>query len=94
MSNCGCKIEIKSKEESRVLIILLLINAVMFITELTLGWLGEPTGLIADSLDMLADALVYGVGLYAVDKSDIRRLTQFYSFKYIHRSCCFLHIKC
>ncbi len=69
MSNCECKIEIKSKEESKVLIILLLINAVMFIAEFTLGWLGESTGLIADSLDMFADALVYGVGLYAVGKS-------------------------
>jgi Co/Zn/Cd efflux system component len=69
MSNCECKIEIKSKEESKVLIILLLINAFMFITEFALGWLGESTGLIADSLDMFADALVYGVGLYAVGKS-------------------------
>ncbi len=69
MSNCECKIEIKSKEESKVLIILLSMNAVMFITEFTLGWLGESTGLIADSLDMFADALVYGVDLYAVGKS-------------------------
>lgn len=69
MSNCGCEIDIKSKEESKVLIILLSINAVMFVTEFTLGWLSESTGLIADSLDMLADALVYGVGLYAVGKS-------------------------
>jgi Co/Zn/Cd efflux system component len=69
MSNCECKIEIKSKEESKVLIILLSINAVMFVIEFTLGWLGETTGLIADSLDMLADALVYSVGLYAVGKS-------------------------
>lgn len=69
MSNCECKIEIKSKEESNVLIILLSINAVMFIAEFALGLLGESTGLIADSLDMLADALVYGVGLCAVGKS-------------------------
>ena len=69
MANCGCEIDIKSKEESRVLIILLSINAVMFITEFVFGWLSESTGLIADSLDMLADALVYGVSLYAVGKS-------------------------
>lgn len=69
MANCGCEIEIKSKEESRVLIILLSINAVMFIAEFVFGWLSESTGLIADSLDMLADALVYGAGLYAVGKS-------------------------
>ncbi|MFQ5686286.1 MAG: cation transporter [Candidatus Scalindua sp.] len=69
MADCGCEIEIKGKEESRVLIILLLINAVMFIAEFVFGWLSESTGLIADSLDMLADALVYGAGLYAVGKS-------------------------
>ncbi len=69
MANCGCEIDINSKEESSVLIILLSINAVMFITEFAFGWLSESTGLIADSLDMLADALVYGVGLYAIGKS-------------------------
>ncbi|MCR4289049.1 MAG: cation transporter [Candidatus Scalindua sp.] len=69
MLNCGCEIEIKSREESRVLIILLSINAAMFIMEFTFGCLSESTGLIADSLDMLADALVYGAGLYAVGKS-------------------------
>ncbi len=69
MANCGCEIEIKNNGESKVLIILLSINAVMFITEFVFGWLCESTGLIADSLDMLADALVYGVGLYAVGKS-------------------------
>ena len=40
----------------------------MFLTEIILGWLAESTGLIADSLDMLADAGVYGLSLYAVGK--------------------------
>jgi len=47
----------------------LAINAAMFLVEFIAGWLAESTGLIADSLDMLADALVYGVGLYAVGKT-------------------------
>lgn len=68
MSDCGCEIEIKNKDESRTLIILLLINAIMFLIEITLGILSESTALIADSLDMLADATVYGIGLYAVGK--------------------------
>lgn len=34
MSDCGCEIEIKNKEESRILIILLSINATMFFIEL------------------------------------------------------------
>ncbi|HET8539861.1 MAG TPA: cation transporter [Anaeromyxobacter sp.] len=55
--------------EARTLRILLAINAVMFGVELAAGWLAESTGLIADSLDMLADATVYGLGLYAVGRA-------------------------
>lgn len=69
MSDCGCDIEIKDRSQSKVLILLLAINAVMFVFELSLGWYAESTGLIADSMDMLADATVYGIGLYAVGKT-------------------------
>ena len=69
MTGCGCEVEIKDKSERRVLITLLLINGVMFFAELTVGWWAQSTALIADALDMLADAMVYGVGLYAVGKS-------------------------
>ena len=68
MSGCECEFEIRNKEESRVLMILLGINALMFFVEIIFGMLSESTALIADSLDMLADATVYGVGLYAVGK--------------------------
>lgn len=68
MTGCGCDVEIKDKSERRVLIILLLINGVMFVAELGIGWWAQSTALIADALDMLADAMVYGVGLYAVSK--------------------------
>jgi cation diffusion facilitator family transporter len=70
MSGCGCgDIEIKNRAESKVLWQLLAINAVMFLLEFVIGWLAQSTGLIADSLDMLADAGVYGIGLYAVGRS-------------------------
>jgi cation diffusion facilitator family transporter len=69
MSNCDCSIEVESREQSRVLIVLLAINAVMFAAEIVAGLLAESTGLIADSLDMLADAAIYGIGLYAVGKA-------------------------
>ena len=69
MAGCGCEVEIKDKSERRVLIALLLINGIMFVAELTVGWWAQSTALIADALDMLADAMVYGVGLYAVGKS-------------------------
>jgi Co/Zn/Cd efflux system component len=55
--------------ESRTLWILLAINGVMFVVEMVAAWLAESTGLLADSLDMLADATVYGIALYAVGRS-------------------------
>ena len=68
MSNCGCDSGQAERLERKTLIILLAINAVMFFTEIVLGFLAESTGLIADSLDMLADAGVYGISLYVVGK--------------------------
>ncbi len=41
----------------------------MFLTEIVVGWLAQSMSLIADSLDMFADAAVYGVSLYAVGKA-------------------------
>jgi len=69
MSDCGCSIEVESREQSRVLWILLAINAAMFVVEIVTGIIAESTGLIADSLDMLADASVYAIGLYAVGRA-------------------------
>ncbi|MCW8831449.1 MAG: cation transporter [Gammaproteobacteria bacterium] len=74
MAGCDCDIEIKNQEESRVLITLLCINAFMFFVETTLGIISESTALIADSLDMLADATVYGIGLYAVGKPPLLKI--------------------
>ncbi len=55
-------------QEAKTLKVLLVINAVMFALELTMGLIAHSAGLIADSLDMFADAAVYGVALYAVGK--------------------------
>jgi Co/Zn/Cd efflux system component len=68
MSDCDCSLEIKSREQSRVLWTLLAINAAMFVAEFATGIIAESTGLIADSLDMLADAVVYAIGLFAVGR--------------------------
>jgi Co/Zn/Cd efflux system component len=68
MSNCGCGSDQTENLERKTLLALLAINAVMFFTEITLGFLAESTGLIADSLDMLADAGVYGLSLFVVGK--------------------------
>jgi Co/Zn/Cd efflux system component len=49
-----------------VLVAVLAINAAMFVVELAAGLWAGSTGLIADSLDMLADATVYAIALAAV----------------------------
>jgi Co/Zn/Cd efflux system component len=54
--------------ESRVLWSVLVINAIMFVVELTFGLRARSSGLVADSLDMFADASVYGIALYAVGR--------------------------
>ena len=69
MTGCDCNIDVESRQQSRVLIVLLGINAAMFVVEMVAGVIAESTGLIADSLDMLADAVVYGIGLYAVGRA-------------------------
>lgn len=69
MSDCGCEVEVTDKEQKGVLISLLAINGFMFLFEIGIGWFAQSTGLIADSMDMLADAIVYAIGLYAIGKS-------------------------
>ena len=59
----------KAEKETGVLKWLLAINGIMFVVEIVIGWWAQSTGLIADSLDMFADAAVYGVALYAVGHS-------------------------
>jgi cation diffusion facilitator family transporter len=70
MADCcsgkACEIEALRERQSATLKIVLAINAVMFVVELTAGLLGNSISLVADSLDMLGDALVYGFSLYVV----------------------------
>ena len=49
----------------------LVVNATMFVTELTAGLLAGSVALVADSLDMLTDALVYGFSLYVVRRGPV-----------------------
>ncbi|HOJ19326.1 MAG: cation transporter [Ignavibacteriales bacterium] len=52
--------------QRNILWTVLLINFAFFLIEVLTGWISGSMGLIADSLDMLADALVYGLSLIAV----------------------------
>jgi Co/Zn/Cd efflux system component len=69
MADCGCQIEAQNAAQRRILVWLLLINATMFGIEGLAGWLAQSTALVADSLDMLADAVVYALSLFAVGRS-------------------------
>ena len=55
--------------QATTLRLVLLANAVMFVVELIAGLLAGSVALLADSLDMLGDALVYGFSLYVVARN-------------------------
>ena len=63
----------ESAQQRRLLWVVLLINFLFFVLEMTTGFLSGSMGLVADSLDMLADALVYGLSLLAVGASVARK---------------------
>jgi cation diffusion facilitator family transporter len=56
-------------EHRKVLVLVLVINAVLFVVEAVAGLLAHSTALLADSLDMLGDSLVYGFSLYVLWRS-------------------------
>lgn len=60
-------------QERRALWTVFGINAVLFAGEIIAGLLAGSMGLVADSLDMFADALVYGLSLWAVSAAYSRK---------------------
>lgn len=52
--------------QKRSLWIVLIINLSFFVLELLTGFVSDSMGLVADSLDMLSDGIVYGLSLFAV----------------------------
>lgn len=50
------------------------INATMFAVELGVGLIAYLDGLIADLLDMLADAVSYGIALFAVGRASTAKI--------------------
>jgi cation diffusion facilitator family transporter len=52
-----------------VLTIVLIMNALLFVIEAIAGLLAHSTALLADSLDMLGDTLVYAFSLYVLWRS-------------------------
>ena len=59
----------ESRDQRQLLWTVLIINFGFFIIEMSTGLLSRSMALVADSLDMLADAFVYGISLMAVGGS-------------------------
>lgn len=59
--------------ERGALMFALLINAGFFVGEMTVGLISRSMGLVADALDMGADASVYALSLLAVGKATSRK---------------------
>jgi Co/Zn/Cd efflux system component len=53
----------------RVLVVVLMLNALMFVLEFGAGLAARSASLMADSVDMLGDALVFGISLFALRRS-------------------------
>ena len=60
-------VELRSTQ-GRVLWIVLVVNAVLFVAEFTVGWITRSTALLGDSLDMLGDALVYAFSIWVLHR--------------------------
>jgi Co/Zn/Cd efflux system component len=73
-NNDTCLTPETSAKLKNVFIAVLAINAVLFIVEFAAGIISRSTALTADSLDMLADAFVYGISLYVLNKNELSRV--------------------
>jgi Co/Zn/Cd efflux system component len=66
-----CEIGHVPRGQRRALQVVLAINVAMFLVESVAGWLAHSTALLADSVDMLGDALVYGFSLYVAARGPL-----------------------
>ncbi len=63
-----CEVRPVEQRQRRVLRVVLWINLAMFALEFGAGLLAHSTALLADSVDMLGDAVVYGFSLYVIGR--------------------------
>jgi cation diffusion facilitator family transporter len=66
-----CDVRPVHARQRRTLKVVLWINLVMFGVELVSGLVAHSTALLADSVDMLGDAIVYGFSLYVIGRAPI-----------------------
>ena len=79
MSGCGCSHDTPfdgvSTAYKRVLLIVIAINATMFVVEMTSGVMARSMALKADALDFLGDSLTYALSLAVIGLSLRARAT-------------------
>lgn len=78
MSSSCCEnkteeLDLLRRNQKSVLVLVLIINAAMFVVEFVFGWISQSTALMADSLDMFGDATVYAFSLYVIYKGPVWR---------------------
>lgn len=67
---CDCsKASANTEAERKTIRIALGLNASMFVVGTVTGILAQSTGILSDALDMLIDAVVYGLALIAITRS-------------------------
>jgi cation diffusion facilitator family transporter len=67
----ACAVERLAERQAAILRLVLIANGAMFIIELVAGLLAGSVALLADSLDMLGDAFVYGFSLSVVARGAV-----------------------
>src|SRR5215467_12889577 len=67
---CEVRADIPERQR-RVLRVVLWINITMFLMEYVAGVIANSTALLADSVDMLGDAIVYGFSLYVIARGTV-----------------------
>ncbi len=66
---CDCtQVSAKTDAERKTLRVALTLNATMFVIGTAAGLWAQSTGLLADALDMLTDAIAYGLALMAISR--------------------------
>jgi Co/Zn/Cd efflux system component len=70
MEQC-CEVRPIHEGQRRMLRLVLWINLTMFVVEFVAGLAAHSTALLADSVDMLGDAIVYGFSLYVIGRGAV-----------------------
>ena len=77
MSDACCQLEkdlaTLQGPKRKILWIVLILNLIMFFVEAIAGWMVQSNALMADALDMLGDAAIYGFSLFVIQLAPIWR---------------------